>query len=241
MATAAPPLLVVEGLTKRFGGLLANDRVSLTVGRGEIVGLIGPNGAGKTTLFNGITGQFPVDGGRVVLDGADLTNRPPEAIARAGIARTFQLVKVFREMTALENVMVGAFLRRRSRGEAAAKAAAALETCGLAGRADLPAGDLTVAEQKRVEIARALATEPKLIILDEALSGLTPAETQQALAVLRRLREGGLSLLVVEHVMEVIMPLSDRVVVLDAGQRIAEGPPEAIARDPRVIEAYLGA
>jgi branched-chain amino acid transport system ATP-binding protein len=241
MATAAPPLLVVEGLTKRFGGLLANDRVSLTVGRGEIVGLIGPNGAGKTTLFNGITGQFPVDGGRVVLDGADLTNRPPEAIARAGIARTFQLVKVFREMTALENVMVGAFLRRRARGEAAAKAAAALETCGLAGRADLPAGDLTVAEQKRVEIARALATEPKLIILDEALSGLTPAETQQALAVLRRLREGGLSLLVVEHVMEVIMPLSDRVVVLDAGQRIAEGPPEAIARDPRVIEAYLGA
>jgi branched-chain amino acid transport system ATP-binding protein len=241
MATAAPPLLVVEGLTKRFGGLLANDRVSLTVGRGEIVGLIGPNGAGKTTLFNGITGQFPVDGGRVVLDGADLTNRPPEAIARAGIARTFQLVKVFREMTALENVMVGAFLRRRARGEAAAKAAAALETCGLAGRADLPGGDLTVAEQKRVEIARALATEPKLIVLDEALSGLTPAETQQALAVLRRLREGGLSLLVVEHVMEVIMPLSDRVVVLDAGQRIAEGPPEAIARDPRVIEAYLGA
>jgi branched-chain amino acid transport system ATP-binding protein len=241
MATAAPPLLVVEGLTKRFGGLLANDRVSLTVGRGEIVGLIGPNGAGKTTLFNGITGQFPVDGGRVVLDGDDLTNRPPEAIARAGIARTFQLVKVFREMTALENVMVGAFLRRRARGEAAARAAAALETCGLAGRADLPAGDLTVAEQKRVEIARALATEPKLIVLDEALSGLTPAETQQALAVLRRLREGGLSLLVVEHVMEVIMPLSDRVVVLDAGQRIAEGSPEAIARDPRVIEAYLGA
>jgi branched-chain amino acid transport system ATP-binding protein len=235
------PLLVVEGLTKRFGGLLANDRVGLTVGRGEIVGLIGPNGAGKTTLFNGITGQFPVDAGRVVLGGVDLTGRPPEAIARAGIARTFQIVKVFKEMTALENVMVGAFLRVRPRAEAAARAAAALEATGLTGRADVPAGGLTVAEQKRVEIARALATEPTLIILDEALSGLTPAETRQALDALRALRARGIALLVVEHVMEVIMPLSDRVVVLDAGQRIAEGPPEAIARDPRVIEAYLGA
>jgi branched-chain amino acid transport system ATP-binding protein len=232
---------VVEGLTKRFGGLLANDRVSLTVGRGEIVGLIGPNGAGKTTLFNGITGQFPIDAGRVVLDGVDLTGRPPEAVARAGIARTFQIVKVFKEMTALENVMVGAFLRVRPRAEAAARAAAALTAAGLAGRADVPAGGLTVAEQKRVEIARALATEPTLIILDEALSGLTPAETRQALDALRALRARGIALLVVEHVMEVIMPLSDRVVVLDAGQRIAEGPPEAIARDPRVIEAYLGA
>ncbi|HEX7128373.1 MAG TPA: ABC transporter ATP-binding protein [Thermodesulfobacteriota bacterium] len=240
MARAADPLLRVEGLTKRFGGLLANDRIDLTVGRGEIVGLIGPNGAGKTTVFNGVTGQFPVDAGRVVFDGQDLTNRPPEAVARAGIARTFQLVKVFKEMTALENVMVGAFLRTRSRREAAARAAAALETCGLAGRAAVEAGGLTVAEQKRVEIARALATDPKLVILDEALSGLTPAETQAALAVLRSLRARGLALLVVEHVMEVIMPLSDRVVVLDAGQRIAEGPPDAIARDPRVIEAYLG-
>ena len=238
---AAGALLAVEGLTKRFGGLVANDDISFTVGLGEIVGLIGPNGAGKTTVFNGITGQFPIDAGRVTFDGRDLTNRPPEAIAQAGIARTFQLVKVFREMTALDNVIVGAFLRTPSRREAAARAAAALDAAGLTGCAGVRAGDLTVAEQKRVEIARALATDPKLIILDEALSGLTPAETQAALEVLRSLRARGIALLVVEHVMEVIMPLSDRVVVLDAGQRIAEGPPEAIARDPRVIEAYLGA
>jgi branched-chain amino acid transport system ATP-binding protein len=234
-------LLEVEGLTKRFGGLVANDSVDLRVGDREIVGLIGPNGAGKTTFFNCLTGQLRIDGGRVVFDGFDLTNRPPEVIARAGIARTFQIVKVFKEMTVLDNVMVGAFLRDLRAGAARVRALAALELVGLAAQAGAVAGELPVALQKRLELARAVATGPRLIVLDEALSGLTPAETQAALGVVRVLRERGIALLVVEHVMEVIMTVSDRVVVLDRGRRIAEGPPEEIAHDARVIEAYLGA
>ncbi|MFL5310644.1 MAG: ABC transporter ATP-binding protein [Myxococcales bacterium] len=238
---AAQPLLEVQGLTKRFGGLLANDRVDITVGAAEIVGLIGPNGAGKTTFFNGLTGQVRIDAGRVLFGGRDLTNRAPEEIARAGIARTFQLVKVFREMTVVDNVIVGAFLREVTRRAARARAIEALRTVGLAPVEASLAGELPVALQKRVELARALATGPRLIVLDEALSGLTPAETRDALEVLRLLRERSIALLVVEHVMEVIMTLSDRVVVLDAGRRIASGAPAEVARDARVVEAYLGA
>jgi branched-chain amino acid transport system ATP-binding protein len=234
-------LLEVEGLTKRFGGLVANDSVDLRVGEREIVGLIGPNGAGKTTFFNCVTGQLRIDSGRVVFGGFDVTNRPPEVVARRGIARTFQIVKVFKEMTVLDNVMVGAFLRELRTGAARARAMAALELVGLAAQAGATAGELPVALQKRLELARAVATGPRLIVLDEALSGLTPAETQDALGVVRALRERGIALLVVEHVMEVIMTVSDRVVVLDRGRRIAEGSPEVIAHDARVIEAYLGA
>jgi len=234
-------LLLVEGLTKRFGGLLANDGVDLTVGEREIVGLIGPNGAGKTTFFDCLTGHARSDAGRVIFEGRDLTHRAPETIARAGIARTFQLVRVFRGMSALDNVMVGAFLREPTRRGARERALQALRLTGLGEVAAQTAGVLPAALQKRIELARALATGPRLIVLDESLSGLTPAETRDALEVLRALRERGIALLVVEHVMEVIMPLSDRVVVLDAGRRIAEGPPAVVAQDARVIEAYLGA
>jgi branched-chain amino acid transport system ATP-binding protein len=236
----AGSLLQIQGLTKRFGGLVANDGVDLRVGEREIVGLIGPNGAGKTTFFNCLTGQLSIDAGHVVFAGEDLTNRTPEAVARAGIARTFQIVKVFKEMTVLDNVMVGAFLREPRANAARGRASAALDLVGLAAQARALAGDLPVALQKRLELARAVATGPRLIVLDEALSGLTPAETQEALGVLRALRERGIAILVVEHVMEVIMTLSDRVVVLDRGKRIAEGPPEAIAHHAGVIEAYLG-
>jgi branched-chain amino acid transport system ATP-binding protein len=234
------PLLEVERLTKRFGGLVANEDVSFEVAPGEIIGLIGPNGAGKTTLFNSLAGFFPPTAGEIRLDGEAITGLPPERIAALGVARTFQIVRVFRSMTVLENVMVGAMLRHKAVARAAEQARETLKFTGLERRADEPAGRLTVAEQKRLEMARALATTPRLLLLDEVMAGLTPAEVLEAVELVRRIRGRGVACIIVEHVMEGIMPLADRILVLENGRKIAEGPPAAVAADPAVITAYLG-
>ena len=236
-----PPLLVVEKCSKRFGGLVANRDVSLAIDTGEIVGLIGPNGAGKTTLFNCISGALHPDEGLIALDGTDISRARPERVCHLGIARTWQVVRSFGRMTVLENVVCGA-LKRHSRVSAARQRAwRLLEFTQLAPKADVLAANLTLADKKRLEIARALATAPRLLLLDEAMSGLTPAETAAAVELVRRIHtELGMALCVVEHVMEVVMPLSQRVVVLDDGEKIAEGPPAEVTRNEQVIKAYLG-
>ena len=235
------PLLSVESSTKRFGGLLANRDVSLTIDAGEIVGLIGPNGAGKTTLFNCITGYMHPDAGRLVFDGTDISQARPERICRLGVARTWQVVRAFGRMTALDNVVCGALQRTGRVAEARARATELLEFTDLQGRGEMLAATLTLADKKRLEIARALATRPRLLLLDEAMSGLTPIETAAAVQLVRRIHtELKMTICVVEHVMEVVMPLSHRVVVLDYGVKIADGPPETVVRDAQVIRAYLG-
>jgi branched-chain amino acid transport system ATP-binding protein len=237
----APPLLAVEACTKRFGGLVANRDVSLAIEPGEIVGLIGPNGAGKTTLFNCISGTLHPDEGRILLDGVDISRARPERVCRLGIARTWQVVRSFGRMTALENVMCGALRGTNRVGPARARALDLMAFTGLGDKADVVAAGLTLADKKRLEIARALATGPRLLLLDEAMSGLTPLETSAAVELVRRIHgELGLAICVVEHVMEVVMPLSHRVVVLDRGEKLTEGRPEDVARDERVITAYLG-
>ena len=236
-----PPLLLVEKCSKRFGGLVANRDVSLAIDTGEIVGLIGPNGAGKTTLFNCISGALHPDEGRIALDGTDISRSRPERVCHLGIARTWQVVRSFGRMTVLENVMCGALRRTNRTGPARARALELMAFTGLADKADVVAAGLTLADKKRLEITRALATEPRLLLLDEAMSGLTPLETTAAVDLVRRIHgEFGLAICVVEHVMEVVMPLSHRVVVLDRGEKLTEGRPEDIARDERVITAYLG-
>ena len=234
------PMLAVEGLTKRFGGLTANEGVGFDLREGEIVGLIGPNGAGKTTVFNSLAGFFAPTAGSIRLRGEEIAGLPPEAVAVRGLARTFQIVRTFRGMTVLENVLVGALLRHRAVPHALAKAREALRFTGLDGRGDEPAARLTVAEQKRLEVSRALATEPRLLLLDEVMAGLTAAEVQEAVEMVRRIRARGIACMVVEHVMEGIMPIADRMLVLERGRLIADGPPRAIANDPAVIAAYLG-
>ena len=235
------PLLSVRGLERSFYGVRALKGVELAVEPATITGLIGPNGAGKTTLFNCVTGYMHPDEGRIVFDGIDITHARPERICRLGVARTWQVVRAFGRMTALENVVCGALQRTNRIGEARARARELLDFTELRGRDEAPAATLTLADKKRLEIARALATRPKLLLLDEAMSGLTPIEAAAAVRLVRRIHaELKVTICVVEHVMEVVMPLSHRVVVLDYGVKIADGAPQVVVRDAQVIRAYLG-
>jgi branched-chain amino acid transport system ATP-binding protein len=234
------PLLEVQNLTRRFGGLVASSDVSLSVKEGEILGLIGPNGAGKSTLFNMIAGLYPPSEGRIFFAGRDITKMSSPQRCALGIARTFQVVRSFDSMSVIENVIVGALVRLPSAAAARGRAKQVLDLTGMARRAEQPAIELTPPEKRRLEIARALATEPKLLLLDEALTGLTPAEAREGVELVRRIRNEGVTLIMVEHVMEVVMPLVDRAVVLDLGKVLAEGPPKDVVRNEAVIGAYLG-
>ncbi|MET1101666.1 MAG: ABC transporter ATP-binding protein [Pyrodictiaceae archaeon] len=242
---ASSKILIVENVTKKFGGLVALDKVSLHVNDSEILGLIGPNGAGKTTLFNCITGVYKPEEGRIIFRGQDITGWPPHRIARLGIARTFQIVKPFNELTVKQNVVIGSLFGKRHGevdiNEAEEKADEILEFIGLKDKAEQPAKNLNIHEKKMLEIARALASEPDLLLLDEALAGLTPREIDEMLKVISKIRdERRISIIMVEHVMHAVMNIADRLVVLNYGRKIAEGTPEEIANNPEVIKAYLG-
>ena len=235
-------LLEVHSLGKRFGGLLAVAELSFTIGEGEILGLIGPNGAGKSTAFDLINGVRRPDQGRVVLRGEDITGMVPYRVVRRGLARTHQSVQPLATMSVLENCIVGACFGREdlplSRAEGVAREVA--EFVGLTDRLGDPAGQLTIAGKKRLELARALCARPALLLLDEVLAGLNPTEVERMIAVIRNIRDRGVAILMIEHLMQAIMGLSDRLVVLSSGRKLAEGPPAAVAANPAVIEAYLG-
>ncbi|HTH34367.1 MAG TPA: ABC transporter ATP-binding protein [Xanthobacteraceae bacterium] len=233
-------LLRIENIAKRFGGLRAVDQVAFDVMSGCITALIGPNGAGKTTLFSLIAGFLPPDQGRIVYDGADVTGEPPHRLARRGIGRTFQIVKPFAGLTVRENIAVGSHLSRSRRADALAAAGDVARAVGLSAQLDQSAATLTVAGRKRLELARALAIEPKLLLLDEVLAGLNPSEIRDMVPVIRDIAGRGVTILMIEHVMQAVMSLAAQVFVLAEGRIIAQGAPHEVAADRRVIEAYLG-
>ena len=233
-------LLVVRDLSKRFGGLRAVQDLSFSVGEGQIVALIGPNGAGKTTCFNLITGYYRPDAGSILAFGHELVGLRPYDVCARGLARTFQVARPFGKMTVLANVMTGAFLRDKKLQAARQRAREAIEFVGLSAKESSLAGDLTTIDQRRLEMARALATEPRLVLLDEAMAGLNAAEIDQAVGLVGQLSKRGLTIVIVEHVMRAIMAVAQHIVVLDHGQKIAEGGPKEVAANPEVIRAYLG-
>lgn len=236
----ATPLLELKSVTKSFGGLTANNQVSFKVQPGEIVGLIGPNGAGKTTLFNVISGYYAPSNGQILFNGKDISGKPPYELAALGIGRTFQVVKPFPGLSVLENVLIASFLRYPKRAQAEKHAWGILETTGLADRAQVSAAGLTLAGRKRLEIGKALALEPSFLLLDEVVAGLNPTEVDLTIELILKLRDQGVTILIVEHIMRVIMRICDRLAVLNYGEKIAEGTPAEISINPAVIKAYLG-
>lgn len=235
------PFLEVQNLIKDFGGLRANSDIAFTVEQGELVGLIGPNGAGKTTLFNCISGLHPVTSGQIIFDGEDITKLKAHEVARRGLARTFQVYSAAGDLTVKENIMVGCFMRTRSRSRAKARASEILKDLNIDDLSDYLVTELPVSAQKRVTMATAIGSDPKFLLLDEVAAGLNPNEIEGIMASIKHVHDDmGITVMLIEHVMELVMKISHRVIVLDYGEKIAEGDPEAISKDPRVIKAYLG-